>query len=166
VEHPEALAVLRAGDGGNHPVRRARREDVPALVALLADDPLGSGRETSDLVPYLAAFAEIDASSEQLLACLTTVDGTVVGTLQLTFAPGLSHGGARRGQIEAVRVHRDHRSRGLGRLFVQWAIEECRTRGCALVQLTSDRSRRDAHRFYAGLGFVESHAGFKLRLTP
>ena len=137
---------------------------MPALVALLADDPLGRGRETAPAERYLSAFDAVDASDEQLLLCLTTGDGDVVGTLQLSFLRGLSRGGALRGQIEAVRVRRDHRDKGLGRMFVEWAIEECRRRGCVLVQLTSDRSRGDAHRFYERLGFVHSHAGLKLTL--
>jgi GNAT superfamily N-acetyltransferase len=165
VEHRTALSVLTAG-GEEFAVRRARREDVPALVALLADDPLGSGRETGPQEAYLSAFDAVDASDEQLLVCLTAPSGDLVGTLQLTFIRGLSRGGALRGQIEAVRVHRDYRSQGLGRLFIGWAVEECRRRGCVLVQLTSDRSRGDAHRFYERLGFVDSHAGLKLPLAP
>ncbi len=84
-----------------------------------------------------------------------------MGTLQLTFIPGLARGGALRGQIEAVRVARSHRGAGLGRAMMNWAITECRARGCGLVQLTTDRSRTDAHRFYDGLGFVPSHVGYK-----
>lgn len=91
--------------------------------------------------------------------------GAVVGTLQLTFIPGLARRGARRAQIEAVRVRRELRGRGLGRALFEWAIEEARRHGCSLVQLTSDRRRPDAHRFYGRLGFVASHDGFKLRLT-
>ncbi|GAA1249750.1 GNAT family N-acetyltransferase [Pseudonocardia aurantiaca] len=165
MEHGTAVSVVTAG-GEKFAVRKARREDVPALVALLADDPLGSGRETAPPEAYLSAFEAVDASDEQLLVCLTTASGEVVGTLQLTFIRGLSRGGALRGQIEAVRVHREYRSNGLGRLFVGWAVEECRRRGCVLVQLTSDRSRGDAHRFYERLGFVDSHGGFKLPLDP
>jgi GNAT superfamily N-acetyltransferase len=163
VEHATVLGALVAG-GEEFAVRRARREDVPAIVALLADDPLGQGRETAPPGAYLAAFDALDTSEEQLLTVVTRGDGEVVGTLQLSFIRGLSRGGALRGQIEAVRVHRDHRSRGLGRLFVEWAVQECRRRGCVLVQLTSDRSRGDAHRFYERLGFVHSHVGLKLTL--
>jgi GNAT superfamily N-acetyltransferase len=165
VEHGTAVSVLAAG-GEEFAVRRACREDVPGLVALLADDPLGGGRETAHPEAYLSAFDAVDASDEQLLVCLTTASADLVGTLQLTFIRGLSRGGALRGQIEAVRVHRDYRSHGLGRLFVGWAVEECRRRGCVLVQLTSDRSRGDARRFYERLGFVDSHAGLKLPLAP
>jgi GNAT superfamily N-acetyltransferase len=158
------LRVLIAG-GEEFSVRRAQRADVPDLVALLADDPLGRDREGAEPSAYDAAFSEIDASEEQLLACLTTSYGAVVGTLQLTFIPGLSRGGALRGQLEAVRVHRSYRDRGLGRLFIQWAIDECRGRGCELLQLTSDRSRIDALRFYERLGFISSHRGLKLGLA-
>ncbi len=144
-------------------IRRARIEDVPALVALLADDPLGHGREDAELAAYEAAFRQIDADEHQFLACLT--DGEdVVGTLQLTIIPGLSRGGALRAQIEAVRIRADRRDHGLGRVLFDWAIAEARRRGCALVQLTTDRSRVDAHRFYGRLGFVDSHRGFKLAL--
>jgi GNAT superfamily N-acetyltransferase len=163
VEHVTDLGMLAAG-GEEFTVRRAHREDVPAIVALLADDPLGQGRETARQESYVAAFEAVDAAEGQLLVVVTATGGEVVGTLQLSFIPGLSRGGALRAQIEAVRVHRDHRSRGLGRRFIEWAVQECRHRGCALVQLTSDRSRGDAHRFYERLGFVPSHVGMKLAL--
>lgn len=145
-------------------VRRARRVDLPALVALLRDDPLGATRESADPAAYEAAFDAIDADPNQVLVCLEDADGAVAGTLQLTVIPGLSRGGQWRGQIEAVRVRADQRGTGAGRLLVGWAVEESRRRGCGLVQLTTDRSRTDAHRFYAGLGFVDSHRGFKLVL--
>jgi GNAT superfamily N-acetyltransferase len=95
---------------------------------------------------------------------LPLTGGAVVGTLQLTVIPGLARRGALRGQVEAVRVRSDQRGTGLGTRLMDWAIEESRRRGCALVQLTSDSSRVDAHRFYEGLGFVASHQGFKLAL--
>lgn len=144
-------------------IRRARVDDVPTLVALLSDDPLGQGRENADLAAYEAAFRQIDADEHQFLACLT--DGEdVVGMLQLTVIPGLSRGGAQRAQIEAVRVRADRRDQGLGRVLLDWALAEARRRGCALVQLTTDRSRVDAQRFYERLGFVDSHRGLKLVL--
>ncbi len=146
--------------------RRAEARDLPAIVALLADDPLGAGREAAegDLDPrYAAAFAAIAADPNQFLA-VAEADGRVVGTLQLTFIPGLSRGGMTRGQIEAVRVARDQRSGGLGQAMFEWAIRTCRERGCGLVQLTTDKSRADAHRFYDRLGFVASHEGYKLNL--
>lgn len=145
-------------------MRRARVADLPTILALLADDPLGAGREDpTDIAPYRAAFDRIDADGAQLLA-VAEVAGRVVGTLQLTFVLGLSHCGALRGQIEAVRVARDQRGAGLGRAMMEWAISECRNRGCAMVQLTTHRTRTDAHRFYDGMGFVPSHLGYKLAL--
>lgn len=145
--------------------RRAARADVPAIVAMLADDPLGAAREnTADTSGYLAAFDRIDADPGELLI-VADRDGEVVGTLQLTFLHGLSRGGATRAQIEAVRVRSDARSEGLGRRLVEWAVDESRRRGCQLVQLTSDRSRTDAHRFYEQLGFADTHVGYKLTLA-
>ena len=109
------------------------------------------------------AFEAIDADPNQLLA-VAEDDRGVIGTLQLSFIPGLSRKGAWRGQIEAVRVARDCRSEGLGRRMIEWAIAQCRGRDCALVQLTTDKARPDAHRFYEQLGFVASHIGYKLSL--
>ncbi len=154
-------------DGGTVLVRRATARDVPAVVDLLSDDELGATREGAtgdlDLQPYVRAFEMVDADPAHLLVVAT--DGAqVVATLQLSFLPGLSRRGALRAQVEAVRVRRDHRNRGLGACLLEWAIEEARRRGCALVQLTTDRSRADAHRFYERLGFVASHEGLKLSL--
>lgn len=148
-------------------LRRATSDDVAPVVALLADDPLGRSREAVadevDLSPYLAAFEAIDADSRQLL--LVGADGDdVVATMRLTFIPGLSRRGSLRMQVEAVRVAASHRGHGLGGAMMDWAIQHARERGCAVVQLTSDKSRRDAHRFYARLGFVASHEGYKLSL--
>ena len=147
-------------------LRRAVVDDLPALAALLADDPLGGPREAQaddDLAPYRRAFAQLDADPAHLL--VVAVDGRdVVGTFQLSFLPGLARRGALRAQIEAVRVRADHRGRGLGAAMIGWAIEEARGRGCALVQLTTDKARPDAHRFYGRLGFVASHEGLKLPL--
>jgi GNAT superfamily N-acetyltransferase len=145
-------------------LRRAVAADVPALVALLADDPLGRTRESPhDLDPYRQAFAELDTDPAHLLV-VTEAGAVVVGTLQLTVLPGLSRGGARRAQLEGVRVHRDHRGTGLGSALVRWAVEEAGRRGCTLVQLTSDARRPEAHAFCARLGFVGSHVGFELAL--
>jgi GNAT superfamily N-acetyltransferase len=91
-------------------------------------------------------------------------DGEVVGTLQLSFLPGIARKGAWRGQIEAVRIAASRRGGGLGQHMFEWAIGECRARGCRLVQLATDRNRPDAHRFYERLGFVASHVGYKLAL--
>ncbi|MFC9255433.1 GNAT family N-acetyltransferase [Amycolatopsis thailandensis] len=144
-------------------IRRARREDVAAIVGMLADDQIGSTRDSADdLTPYLKAFEEIDTDPAQLLI-VADDDGQAVGTLQLSIIPGLARKGALRGQIEAVRVRASHRGSGLGGELMAWAIEESRRRGCALVQLTSDVKREDAHRFYERLGFEATHTGFKLK---
>ena len=144
-------------------IRRATREDVADIVAMLADDPLGATRERPGDPAYDRAFDVIDADPHQFLA-VADEDGKVVGTLQLTFAAGLSRTGMTRATIEAVRVHDDHRKAGLGRQLVEWAIDEARRRGAGLVQLTTDASRQEAHRFYERLGFVPSHVGMKLSL--
>ncbi|MGY1986479.1 GNAT family N-acetyltransferase [Blastococcus sp. SYSU DS0669] len=145
-------------------MRAATADDLPALVALLADDPLGRRRErAADPAPYRAAFRRIEEDPAHLLAA--AVDGAdVVGTLQLSLVPGLSRGGALRGQIEGVRIRSDRRGGGLGAALLTWAVAEAGRQGCALVQLTSDLARPHAHRFYARLGFVHSHAGYKLAL--
>lgn len=146
--------------------RRARREDVAAIVAMLADDELGRQREDLSDPPapaYVEAFAAIDADPNQLLA-VAEVGGDIAGCLQITFIPGLSRRGMWRGQIESVRVASSTRGSGLGRAMIGWAIGECRRRDCGLVQLTTDKSRSDAHRFYESLGFVASHEGMKLTL--
>ena len=148
-------------------LREATEADVPELVALLAADQLGRHREhagdAAELEPYLAAFRAIDLDPQHLLV-VAELDGSVVGTLQLSFLPGLARRGAWRAQVEAVRVGDAFRSRGLGAAMMTWSIAEARRRGCALVQLTSDKTRGDAHRFYRRLGFDASHDGFKLRL--
>jgi GNAT superfamily N-acetyltransferase len=147
--------------------RRAVADDLEAIVALLADDPLGRERETVEpagLDPrYRGAFAAIERDPNQLLA-VADRDGHVVGVLQLTFIPGLTRRGMWRGQIEGVRVAAGERGGGLGHAFIDWAIGECRERGCGLVQLTSDKRRPAAHRFYEALGFAATHEGYKLTL--
>ena len=146
-------------------VRRATDADLPAIVRLLADDELGATREDEgDLAAYRRGLAAIDADPHQLLVVLDD-DGEVVGTLQLTLIPGISHQGAWRAQVEAVRVAADRRGSGLGAQMVQWAVEESRGRGARVVQLTSNAVRADARRFYERLGFIPSHTGFKLPLT-
>ncbi|WHT18106.1 GNAT family N-acetyltransferase [Crossiella sp. CA-258035] len=144
--------------------RRARAADVTAIVAMLADDQLGAGRERPGDPAYQEAFAALDADPNQLLL-VAEADGEVVGTLQLTFIPGLSRLGMWRAQIEAVRVSKHQRGGGLGQRMVEFAIAEARSRGCGLVQLTTDATREHAHRFYERLGFVASHVGMKLPLT-
>lgn len=158
----DAPVTLTAG-GHAYTLRRARRADLPALTALLADDSLGAGRETpADSEPYAAAFAAIDADPAHLLAVVTAAEDTPIGMMQVTVIPGLSRQGARRAQIEGVRVAAAHRGGGLGGAMIAWAIDEARRQGCALVQLTSDKQRAEAHRFYTRLGFTASHEGFKL----
>ncbi|HEY0453526.1 GNAT family N-acetyltransferase [Actinophytocola sp.] len=144
-------------------IRRATADDVAAIVDMLADDPLGARRESPGDAAYAEAFKEIDADPRQLLV-VAEVGGEVVGTMQLTFIPGLSRRGATRALVEAVRVRSDQRGGGLGRRLAEWAIETARERGAAMVQLTTDASRVDAHRFYERLGFVASHVGMKLAL--
>jgi GNAT superfamily N-acetyltransferase len=145
-------------------IRPATAADVPAIVAMLADDPLGAKRESpEDLATYLAAFERVAADPGQHLV-VAVRDGRTVGTLHLTVIPGLSRRGAGRSLIEAVRVRRSERGNGLGTQLIEWAIEESRRQKCVLVQLTSDASRTDAHRFYERLGFAATHVGFKLPL--
>jgi ribosomal protein S18 acetylase RimI-like enzyme len=143
--------------------RAATAADVPAIVALLADDVLGAAREAPGDPAYALAFAAIAADTNQLLA-VAELGGRVVGCLQLSVIAGLSHRGAWRGQIESVRIAADQRGTGLGRRFLDWAIAQCRARDCRMVQLTTDKSRADARRFYESLGFVASHEGMKLAL--
>ncbi|MFJ6085526.1 GNAT family N-acetyltransferase [Streptomyces sp. NPDC092369] len=145
-------------------IRPATADDVPVIVAMLADDPLGAQRESpDDPAPYLAAWERLAADPNQHLVVAVRED-RVVGTLQLTVIPGLSRRGATRSIIEGVRVHADERGSGLGTQLIEWAVDESRRQNCQLVQLTSDVTRTDAHRFYERLGFSASHVGFKLQL--
>ena len=155
---------------GSTTIREARREDLPVILDLIADDRLGKQREahaaqqTGELDPrYEAAFEAIDEDPNQHLI-VTETNGEVSGVLQLTFIPGLSRKGAWRGHIEAVRVSSAFRGRGLGRLIMEHAIKQARARGCGLVQLTTDRRRPEALAFYEALGFENSHNGMKLFL--
>ncbi|MEU7064077.1 GNAT family N-acetyltransferase [Streptomyces sp. NPDC046161] len=145
-------------------IRPATETDLPAIVSMLADDPLGAARESpDDLAPYIAALEQLSDDPHQHV--MVAVRGErVVGTLQLTIVAGLSRRGATRSIIEGVRVHADERGSGLGTRFIEWAIERSRQENCELVQLTSDVTRTDAHRFYERLGFTASHVGFKLAL--
>ncbi|MGH3449017.1 MAG: GNAT family N-acetyltransferase [Nocardioidaceae bacterium] len=150
--------------GTTYRLRRAERTDVAAIVDLIVADQIGATRDGgADLAPYRRAFEAINADPAQLLL-VAVADERVVGTMQLTVIPGMARRGALRAQIEAVRVATDHRGNGLGGAMMRWAIEEARRRRCALVQLTTDKRRTDAHRFYARLGFTASHEGMKLRL--
>ncbi|MFE7415387.1 GNAT family N-acetyltransferase [Streptomyces laurentii] len=145
-------------------IRPAVHADLPAIVAMLADDPLGVLRESpDDLTPYTDAFDRLDGDPHQHVIVAVRAD-RIVGTLQLTIIPGLSRRGMTRSVIEGVRVHADERGSGLGTQLIEWAVETSRAQGCGLVQLTSDVTRTDAHRFYERLGFEPSHLGFKLNL--
>lgn len=146
--------------------RPAIRADLPSIIELLADDPLGRQRERPGTPldhRYIDAFAAINADPNQLLA-VAMLGEQLAGCLQLSFIPGLSRSGLWRGQIESVRVAADQRGLGIGRQMLEWAIGECRARDCDLVQLTTDTSRPAAARFYQSLGFEASHLGMKLPL--
>jgi len=147
-------------------IRRARREDVRVIVAMLADDPLGSARERIEEPPppsYFQAFEAIDRDSNIQLMVAEGRDGVVVGCLQLCILPGLSSQGASRALIEDVRVASHCRSRGIGEQLVQWAVSEARAKGCKLVELLTHNTRVDAQRFYVRLGFARSHLGMTVR---
>jgi GNAT superfamily N-acetyltransferase len=148
-------------DGGRFEVARAVEADVPELVALLTDDALGATREASTLRPYLRAFREIDVDDNQLLVAVRDDGGNLVATMQLTLIPGLARGGTKRLQIEAVRVASTARRSGLGSVLFEGAHAYGARRGASLAQLTSDKVRIEAHRFYARLGYEATHEGFK-----
>ncbi len=148
-------------------IRRATEDDLPAVVRLLADDPLGATREGSAeplADAYRAAFAAMEAQAgNELLVAVIALE--VVGCLQLTVIPGISRLGASRAQIEGVRVATAHRGAGIGEALMQHAIARATQEGCSLVQLTTDVTRADAKRFYERLGFEATHVGLKLRLA-
>ena len=147
-------------------IRRAGRDDVGAIVAMLADDPLGSARERiEDPLPpgYFRAFESLDADPNIQLVVAQDGEGAVIGCLQLCILPGLSSQGASRGIVEDVRVATHCRSRGIGEQLVQWAMAEARAEDCKLVELFTHNSRVDAQRFYKRLGFQPSHVGMTLR---
>jgi GNAT superfamily N-acetyltransferase len=153
-------------DGSEITFRAARREDVARIVELLADDPLGAGRERfGDPLPasYYAAFDRIEASGGNILT-VAELDGAVVGCLQMTFIPGLSNQGADLALIEGVRVDTALRSQGLGAALIEWALDAARARGCQAVELFTHKTRTDAHRFYDRLGFEQSHVGYRIKL--
>ena len=147
-------------------IRRARREDVGLIVAMLADDPLGSARERIEQplpASYFRAFEALENDPNVQLVVAVEKDGAVVGCLPLCILPGLSSQGASRGLLEDVRVAAHCRSRGIGESLVQWAVTEARGRGCKLVELLTHHTRVDAQRFYSRLGFQRSHVGMTLR---
>lgn len=148
--------------------RRATRADLAAIVALLADDPLGSKRETNiQPLPesYADAFAAIDHDPNNELVVVEIENQRVIGVLQLTFIPYITYQGGWRALVEGVRIAAEYRSGGVGEKLFRWAIQRARDRGCHMIQLTSDKARPDAIRFYERLGFVASHEGLKLHLT-
>ena len=148
-------------------IEQAQRSDVPDIVALLADDFLGAGRErTGDdaLQVYLAAFDAIDRDPNNTLY-VARDSGLTVGCFQLTFVPGLSFGGRPRAQIESVRTLTSRRGQGIGQTMMAFAVARAREHGCCLVQLSTHKQRSDAHRFYERIGFVASHEGMKLALV-
>ncbi|MET3969705.1 MULTISPECIES: GNAT family N-acetyltransferase [Bradyrhizobium] len=146
-------------------IRPARREDVAAIVAMLADDHLGRARErVEDPLPesYYQAFEQV-ARDQNLTLVVAESEGRVVGCLQLAILPGISTQGGIRGLLEDVRVASDCRSRGIGEQLVQWAVAEAKARGCNLVELLTHQTRTDAQRFYKRLGFAASHVGMTVR---
>jgi len=146
-------------------IRRARRDDVGAIVAMLADDPLGAARERiEDPLPavYVRAFDQLDRDPNIQLVVAEEA-GVVVGCLQLCILPGLSSQGASRALIEDVRVASPRRACGIGEQLVRWAVSEARGKGCALLELLTHHSRTDAQRFYERLGFQRSHVGMTMR---
>ncbi|MFJ5706652.1 GNAT family N-acetyltransferase [Streptomyces sp. NPDC093105] len=146
-------------------LRPATRAELPAVLALLADERRVVDPSTVRVTEaYERAFAAIEADPRNEMLVLADADGTVLGCLQATYIPGLGKGGAERALIEAVRIRADRRGAGLGRRLMELAADRARGRGCALVQLTSDKERAEAHRFYASLGYARSHEGFKLAL--
>ena len=146
-------------------IRRARRDDVTAIVHMLADDALGGPRERiEDPLPavYFDAFERVDRDPNIRLV-VAEEGGAVIGCLQLCILPGISSQGSSRGLIEDVRVASHCRSRGIGEQLVQWALSEARARGCKLVELLTHHTRVDAQRFYERLGFARSHVGMTIR---
>jgi ribosomal protein S18 acetylase RimI-like enzyme len=147
-------------------IRPAQGNDVAAIVAMLADDALGRGRERlEDPLPpsYFQAFERVERDPNIQLVVAEGEGGEVVGCLQLCILPGLSSQGAWRGLIEDVRVASHCRSRGIGEQLVQWAVAEARGKGCKLVELLTHHTRVDAQRFYERLGFARSHVGMTVR---
>ena len=147
--------------------RQATEADLPSIIELLGDDDIARAREgfQAGVTPQSRdAFEEIAADPNNEL-WVGELDGKVIATLQLTIIPGLSRGGMKRALLEAVRVHGDHRSQGIGELFMNAVIERARERGCGLIQLTTDTRRTAAQRFYVRLGFEPSHVGMKKKLS-
>lgn len=147
--------------------RSATQSDLSKIVRILADDPLGSKREhfSEPLLPaYMQAFQSIESDPNNDIVLAVNHNDELLGLLQLTYIPNLTYQGRWRALIEGVRVLSEHRSRGIGQALIEHAVECARKRGCLMVQLTSDKSRADALRFYSSLGFKATHEGFKLML--
>jgi GNAT superfamily N-acetyltransferase len=146
--------------------RLATIDDLPAIVAMLADDVIGSARERWKIpLPenYIKAFYQINADPQQELT-VVELNGEIVATFQLSFIQGISHQGSRRAMVESVRTHSAHRGKGIGRKVFDWVINRAREKGCQILQLTTDKKRPDAIRFYESLGFTASHEGMKLKV--
>ena len=154
---------------GELKLRQAKAEDLAAMIGILTDDPLGKARERPGDPAYMAAFREIEADPNNELWVIEGPDqqgaAAVMGCLQLTFIPGISRIGAMRAQIEGVRIVDRLQGKGVGRWLFESMIERARERGAKMVQLTSDKTRPEAIRFYERLGFEASHEGLKLKLT-
>ncbi len=148
--------------------REAITRDLPEIIKMLADDQLGNAREDSSIPinqQYLDAFSIIKSDTNNELIVLESDESenpSIMGILQLTYIPYLTYKGSWRCLIEGVRIHQDFRSQGLGTKLFEWAIDRAKQRGCNIVQLTSNKNRSDAIRFYESLGFKASHEGFKL----
>jgi len=147
--------------------KTAKKNDIPSIVRMLADDELGSKREDyKNPLPkkYYEAFQNIMQDKNQELVILENDNNDIIGTLQLTFIPYLTYQGGLRAQIEAVRIHKNYRGQGFGKKIFQWAINRSRDKGAHMVQLTTDKQRPEAIKFYKTLGFNDSHIGMKLHL--
>jgi ribosomal protein S18 acetylase RimI-like enzyme len=147
-------------------IRKAKIDDLPTIIHMLADDFLGARREKlQDSLPesYVKAFYEIESDPNNELI-VAEQNGEVIGTLQLTYTPSLSYQGGKRATVESVRVDTRFRGQGIGREMMLWAIERARAKGCVSMQLTSHADRKEAHRFYENLGFKATHVGMKFAL--
>lgn len=148
--------------------RKAKAEDLTAIIELLADDDLGETREnfkTPLPKPYIEAFENISGDNNQELIAVENEYSEIIGTLQLTFIQYLTYQGGVRAQIEAVRIRKDHRGKGLGKAMFEWAIKRAKERKAHLLQLTTDKKRPDAISFYESLGFQSSHVGMKIHFS-
>lgn len=148
--------------------RKATKEDVPAIIEMIADDKLGKTRENFQIplpIDYLDAFHKINKDNNQELIVVVDKEGETIGTLQLTFIQYLTYQGGIRAQIEAVRIRKDRRGKGIGKSMIQWAINRAKERNAHLLQLTTDKKRPKSVRFYEELGFKKTHEGMKFKFT-